>query len=153
MVELQQDDRLVVFVTVNRPYSLVAKHLGASGANIEQMIFIDAVTRSDGSIPVDAPANVFFLQSPTMLEMIAMRVEQALAREGARGHMILDSLNALQLYNGLPLVQEFAHYLINRLRTRGASGDLVVLASADGEVLQRAVSGFTDESHHLEVRS
>lgn len=143
----------MVFVTANRPYQVIAKYLDEAGADTAKVTFIDAVTRSDGSLPEHAPDNAFFLQSPTMLEMIAMRVEQALAREGANGHMILDSLNALQLYNGLPLVQEFSHYLINRLRTRGVSGDLVVLATPDGEVLERAISGFTDTVHRLEVSS
>ncbi len=151
VLELQQSGRAVVYVTANRPYAVVARHLEEAGVDVPAITFIDAVTRADGSSTNGAPRNVFFLQSPTMLEMIAMRIEQAMAREGSRGHMILDSLNALQLYNGLPLVQEFSHYLINRLRTRDVAGDLVVLATAEGEVLARAVAGFTDSNHRLEA--
>ncbi len=153
VLELQQAGRSVVYATANRPYKVVAKHMEDAGVDTAAVTFIDAVTRADGSRPENAPRNVFFLQSPTMLEMMAMRIEQALALEGGDGHMILDSLNALQLYNGLPLVQEFSHYLINRLRTRGASGDLVVLATSDGEVLQQAISGFTDSAHRLEGKA
>ncbi len=153
VVQLQQDGRAVVYVTANRPCQVVVKALLAAGADVDAVTFIDTVTRSDGSIPTDPPKNAFFLQSPTMLEMVAMRVEQALARSGQAGHMVLDSLNALQLYNGLSLVQEFSHYLTNRLRTRGVSGDLIVLGTAEGEFLQQAIAGFTDASHHLEAES
>lgn len=148
VLRLQSAGEHVVFVTANLPYASVAQRLAAAGVDLGRMMFIDAITRSDGSRPDDAPDNVYFLQSPTMLEMIAMRVEQALARSGG-GHVVLDSLNALQLYNGLPMVQEFSHYMINRLRTHGVGADLVVLASADGRMLEQAVAGFTDGSHEL----
>ncbi len=148
---LQAEGRAVILVTANRPFGALAPRLESAGVDLEEMVFVDTVTLTDGSRPHDAPRNVFFLHSPTMLEMVAMRIEQALSLDQRPAHLVLDSLNALQLYNGLPLVQEFAHYLINRLRTRGAAGDFIVLQTADGGILEQAVAGFMDGRHELEV--
>lgn len=148
---LQDSGRHVVFVTANRPVAVLEPTMAAAGVDTSRMQFVDAITLRDGSRPTQAASNVLYLQSPTMLEMIAMRIEQALALDGREGHLVLDSLNALQLYNGLPLVQEFCHYLINRLRTRGAAADLVALSTPEGEILAQAVAGFTDGRHDIGV--
>ncbi len=146
---LQADGRTVILVTANRPYSVLAPRLEEVGVVADEVIFVDTVTLTDGSRPMGAPRNVFFLHSPTMLEMVAMRVEQVLAMQEGPAHLVLDSLNALQLYNGTALVQEFAHYLINRLRTRGAAADFVVLSTPEAAELEQAIAGFTDGRHEL----
>lgn len=146
---LQADGRQVIIVTANRPFSVLEPRLRDAGVDADAVVFVDTVTLTDGSRPIGAPKNVFFLHSPTMLEMVAMRVEQALSMHDGPAHLVLDSLNALQLYNGTAMVQEFAHYLINRLRTRGAAADFVMLATPDAHQLEAAIAGFTDGRHDL----
>ena len=88
------------------------------------------------------------LQSPTMLEMIAMRIEQATLRIKA-ANVVLDNLNALTLYNGIGPVQEFGHYLANRLRTLEVAGDLLILDNDQGKEIRAAVQGFIDAEEAL----
>lgn len=141
---LQADGKRVVFVTANRPYASLAARFEQEGVDARRLFIIDAVSVADGSPPPARPDNALFLQSPTMLEMIAMRTEQVLAQDASGGHMVLDCMNALNLYNGTGLVAEFAHFLSNRLRSRGAAGDLVVLDNEEGVLLEEALAGFTD---------
>ncbi len=141
---LQQAGRCVVLVTANRPYQTLMERFEADGVAAQDVFVVDAVSCLDGGHPPQRLPNALFLQSPTMLEMIAMRTEQVLARLGDGAHVVVDSLNAFALYNGSSPVQEFAHYVANRLRSRGVDGDLLVLDDPQGHALAEAVAGFTD---------
>ena len=141
---LQADGKKVVFVSADRPYHSLTASLREHGVHVDNIHFVDAVSSLNGSAPGNRPANATFLPSPTMLEMLAMRVEQAALRLGPGAHMVLDSLDTLTLYNGVHPVQEFSHYLANRLRSHGVHGDFVVRGGPDRS-LHDAISAFTDD--------
>ena len=142
---LQDQGRKVVFVSADRPYLTLTQSLRDAGVRTDEMHFVDAVSSMNGAAPAGRPANATFLPSPTMLEMLAMRIEQAALRLGPGAYMVLDSLDSLGLYNGLHPVQEFSHYLANRLRSQGVSGDFVVRHGPGGERLHDLVQSFTDD--------
>lgn len=145
---LQSEGKKVVFVSADRPYHALTQALREHGVAVDLIHFVDAVSSLNGSAPATRPPNATFLPSPTMLEMLAMRVEQAALRLGPGAHMVLDSLDTLTLYNGLHPVQEFSHYLANRLRSHGVHGDFVVRNGPDRS-LHDLVRPFTDG--HLEL--
>lgn len=134
----------MVLVTANRPFQTLRDRLAEAGADVDAVFVLDAISCVNGSQPDERPRNAMFLQSPTMLEMIAMRTEQILARHGENPHVVVDSLNSLALYNGIEPVQEFSHYLANRLRSRDVPADLVVLSNEQGRILEDRIAGFTD---------
>lgn len=146
---LQAGGARILYLTTDRPYAVLVESFGQAGVDADAVFFVDAITCMDGTLPQERPANVIFLQSPTMLEMMAMRVEQMLGHVGPTAHVVVDSLSTLALYNGVPPVQEFSHYLANRLRTNGRPGDLVVRDNPAGRELHERVVGFTDEELRL----
>lgn len=131
----------VVYVTANRPWATMVKHLG----DTDRIYAVDAISGANGMVQHAKQDGVMYLQSPTMLEMIAMRVEQLVTRNPG-AHVVVDSLNSLALYNGIGPVQEFSHYLANRLRALDVSGDFIVVDNDQGNSLRRAVEGFVDET-------
>ncbi len=145
---LQAEGRKVVFVSADRPYHSLAVALREQGVAVDLVHFVDAVSSLNGSAPAQRPPNATFLPSPTMLEMLAMRVEQAALRLGPGAHVVLDSLDTLSLYNGVHPVQEFSHYLANRLRSHGVHGDFVVRGGPDRS-LHDLVRAFSDG--HVEL--
>lgn len=146
---LQNNERRVLFVCADRPYAGLAKSLEEFGVKTSDMHFIDVVSSLSGSSPADRPRNATFLPSPTMLEMLAMRIEQVAQRLGPNAHVVLDSLDTLSLYNGMHPVQEFSHYLANRLRAGGLSGDFLTTNGPTGRQLHDLVIGFMDGRHDL----
>jgi hypothetical protein len=146
---LQDQGKKVVFVSADRPYHVLAQAFRDLGVAVDAMHFVDAVSSLSGSAPLQRPPNATFLPSPTMLEMLAMRVEQAALRLGPEAHMVLDSLDTLSLYNGVHPVQEFSHYLANRLRSHGVHGDFVVRAGPGDRSLHDLVLSFTDDRIEL----
>jgi KaiC/GvpD/RAD55 family RecA-like ATPase len=139
-----QDQGPVLFVTADRPYGSWTSSWSQAGVDPERLCIIDAVSATNGHQPATRPSNVVFLPSPTMLEMLVLRIEQSAHRSGAK-HVVLDSLNTLALYNGVAPVQAFAHYLVNRLRAADLGGDLVVRDSQSGVQLRERVAAFVDE--------
>lgn len=143
--QLQAEGRRVLYVSSDRPYQALVAALQAHGVATDQVHFVDTVSSLNGAAPTMRPANATFLPSPTMLEMLAMRIEQAALRIGPSAHVLLDSLDTLGLYNGMHPVQEFSHYLANRLRSQGVPGDFVVRAGPAGQALHDLVLSFTDD--------
>ncbi len=147
---LQAAGRSVLYLAADRPYRQVAAQFAQAGVDVSTLHFVDVVTCMDGKVPAVRPPNTLFLPSPTMLEMMAMRIEQVTARL-ADPVVVVDSLNTLALYNGPSAVQEFSHYLANRLRARGVSGDFVLREGRDAASLRDQVATFTDEQLVLGV--
>lgn len=150
---LQDEGRKIVFVSADRPYASLVPALADQGVDVDAVHFIDIISSLNGAAPMARTANATFLPSPTMLEMLAMRVEQVAQRIGPMAHMVLDSLETLSLYNGLQPVQEFSHYLANRLRARGVSGDFLMRESDAGQRLQSVVLPFCDGREEIREAS
>lgn len=150
--KLQAEDRRVVFVSADRPYTSILQSLQAEGVDADAMHFIDAVSSMNGAAPTIRPSNVTFLPSPTMLEMLAMRIEQVAQRIGGAAHVVVDSLDTLSLYNGAQPVQEFSHYLANRLRSHGVPGDFVLRDGPASRALLELVVSFCDDRIELTAK-
>lgn len=147
-VKAMQGEGPVLFVTADRPYASWESPFAAAAVDLGRLCVIDAVSGMGGVLPAPRPDNVVFLPSPTLLEMMVLRIEQGCQRSKAT-HVVLDSLNTLALYNGLAPVQAFSHYLINRARDSGVGLDLVVRDNQEGEALRARLAGFVDGSLRL----
>jgi len=146
---LQREPRPLLYLAADRPYRTLAAAFHAAGIDTSQIHFLDAVSSIDGKAP-DREANVTFVPSPTMLEMMAMRLEQLASRLGSP-HVIIDSLSTLALYSGPGPVQQFSHYVANRLRARGLAGDFLVGGTQEGRALRERIAGYVDREVELEV--
>ena len=150
VARLQGQGRSVLFVTADRPLGSWTQPLQEASVDHGRLLVIDAVSAMGGQAPSPRPANATYLSSPAMLEMLALRIEQQIVRH-APVRVVVDSLNTLALYNGLPAVQAFAHYLANRLRTHRVGADLVVCSAPDGAAIRDRVAPFIDHEVHLET--
>ena len=139
----------VLYLAADRPAGVLDEAFRSGGVPSGRVHFLDAVT-SLGTSPPQGAANVTFVPSPTMLEIIAMRLEQLAQRLG-RPYVILDSLSTLALYAGPLPVQQFSHYVANRLRARGLKADFLVGDSAEGRQLAAQVAGYADRQGTLGV--
>ena len=132
-----------VVLAAERPSAVLAAALGPLGIDLGRVHFVDCVSAIEGVRPLAAP-NTVFVHSPTMLEMMVMRLEQQASRAAAPVHVVVDSLSALAHYNGTPPVVEFSHYLANRLRTRGLGGTFLVRDVPEGRSLRDQAAHFLD---------
>lgn len=146
---LQRQGARVLLLSADRPYRHWAQAAANEGVDASRLFVLDVVSLMQGATDGARAENAQFLASPTMLEMMAMRLEQAAHRHGAGSHILVDSLSTLALYNGLEPVQEFAHYLANRLRSLGVPGDFIVQDNQAGAAIRDRMTGIADE--HLSL--
>lgn len=140
---LQSQGIRVLYVTADLPASILVPQLVSKGVDVGLLVVVDAISGIKGNLARAPAPPVLFVASPTMLEMIAMRVGKVTS-DHKRWHVVVDSLDALALYNGAGPVQEFAHHLANVLREARVDGTLLVRGEA-GDLRVR-VSQFMDGS-------
>ena len=140
----------MLLLAADRPYRTWVQAFADAGVDTDRVFVLDVVSALDGGTPPQRPDNALFLASPTMLERMAMRIEQLAQKLGQGSHVVVDSLSTLALYNGVPPVQEFSHYLANRLRTQGFSGDFIIRDNQVGASLRERISAFADDHIKLD---
>lgn len=108
-----------VYISASRGAVEIIQAYEAIGVDVSNIQFLDLV--SSGVLGgTDVPySNVTFIDSPIMLESILLRTLYTLRTVNtARNFVILDSLNALSIYNDDRMLAEYLHTFINTFRQR-----------------------------------
>ncbi|MCK4756923.1 MAG: hypothetical protein KAS67_00560 [Thermoplasmata archaeon] len=110
----------VIYITVAIPSHSIIDVLKILEIDLEHIYFVDCVSH----IMIGATKkydNVFYVESPTMLENIMLKVEYLMRKtEGRNSVIILDAINALGIHNNMRILSEFLHIMINNLRAKDA---------------------------------
>jgi len=115
-----------VIVCANRPAEAVRVALARAGVDLRGLRFVDCISSTAG-LPPPPDASTVHVESPTMLEKVALRAEQWLRRLPGPGFLLVDALSTLAVYNGSRPVAEFVHTLVLRLRTLHTPGAFLLV--------------------------
>jgi KaiC/GvpD/RAD55 family RecA-like ATPase len=108
----------VIYITSTIPSSVIKQQLEAEGVMTDSLYFVDCISFIVGSTGGEKD-NAIFVESPTMLENIMLKVETWLKQVGTKGSLLfLDAMNTLAMHNDEKALSEFSYYLINSLRVR-----------------------------------
>ncbi|MEK6985288.1 MAG: hypothetical protein AABX89_02770 [Candidatus Thermoplasmatota archaeon] len=107
---------------------------------IENVHIVDCVTALTAARPPSDSATTY-LESPNLLEAMALRAQAQMARGGR--WLVVDCLSSLADHNGLEAVAEWTHTMVNQLRSRDITGAMV-FNSATGEGLESALAHHFD---------
>lgn len=130
-------------VTANRPCQSLRETYAKAGLDTDRLRFVDCVTSLTGLAP-PPDARALHIESPTLLEKLAMRTEQTLRRMGHSRFLLLDSLSALAVYNGNAAVAELSHNLVTRLRVHRVPSALLLVSTPGTQALYDAVRPLCD---------
>jgi hypothetical protein len=135
-----------IYVSVTNPASLVWSLLQALDIPSTRLSFVDAISHLMMSYQ-DPLSNASYVESPTMLEGIMLRIEYLLRRHpGQRNMVIVDSVNSLAVHNAPEVLSEFFHILVNNLKTRSVLTVLFSTSETEGTDLDRILALVVDES-------
>jgi KaiC/GvpD/RAD55 family RecA-like ATPase len=110
--------RKLIYVTSTIPSSVIKQQLEAENVATENVYFVDCISFIVGSTG-EEKGHVVYIESPTMLENIMLKVETWLKQIGTKGTILfLDAMNTLAMHNDQKALSEFSYYLINSLRVR-----------------------------------
>jgi len=132
----QEEGLACVYITATIPSSVIKEQLASEDLSSDHVHFVDCISFMVGKGP-EAESSVLYIESPTMIETIMLKVHTMLKRLGDQPKMVfLDSVNTLSLHNDEKIMQEFVHYLINTLRVKGVSSVLLSIEDQTPEDLE-----------------
>ena len=138
-----------IYVSVTNPASLVWSLLQALDIPSGRVSFVDAISHLMMSYQ-DVLPNASYVESPTMLEGIMLRIEFLLRKHPTHRNMvIIDSVNSLAVHNSPDVLSEFFHILVNNLKSRSVLTILFSAPEGEGPDLDRILSLVVDESFSL----
>ncbi len=122
-------DGYSIYVSITNPSLLVNSLLTSLDIPADRVFFVDAISHIMMAGQEKIP-NASYVESPTMLENIMLRVEYFLRKSSAaRKIVVLDSVNSLSIHNDAGILSEFFHIMVNNLKSRGIT--IVILAVAE----------------------
>lgn len=134
-----------IYITINRPYQSLVEMFKKNGISLDQIFFIDAITKMTGGKEADVP-NCIFLDSPTNLTDITIAVKQAVTLMGdVKKFIFIDALSTLLIYNEGQTVVRFAHFLTGRIRDWKAEGIIISIKKEMDERLTSQLTQFCDK--------
>jgi KaiC/GvpD/RAD55 family RecA-like ATPase len=135
-----------VYITCTLPARVVLEQLGSENIKADNLHFIDSISYMVGSAH-DERSQTIFVESPTMLEGIMLKVDTWLKklRDGKK-LVFLDSVSTLAMHNDPALISEFLHYFVNNLRGRGIRTVVLSVAGQTPDEVENILRLVCDET-------
>ena len=134
-----------VYITATIPSSVIVDQLTSEDVPVDHVHFVDCISFMVGKAP-EATASVLYIESPTMIETIMLKVHTIIKQLGESPKMVfMDSVNTLALHNDEKVMQEFVHYLINTLRVRDVPSVMLSIVDQTSEDLEIILKLVCDE--------
>ncbi|MBI2135351.1 hypothetical protein HYU09_05140 [Candidatus Woesearchaeota archaeon] len=132
-----------VYVTLNKPFSIMQRLLEQSNIDPKLVIFIDGITKvPDGKTRVK---NCLYIGSPEKLSDISMAMDQAVKALPTKEKFIFfDSINTLQLFNNPAIVARFVYFLAGKIREWKIKGIIISVKKGTDLALLNELSQFCD---------
>ncbi len=113
-------DLACVYITASVPSSTLNAALQALEIRVTDLRFVDCISHSLMA-PMDTTQGTAYVESPTMLENIILKVEYfSRLVQGKKMLVVLDSVNSFALHNDVKILTEFLTILINSLKAKEA---------------------------------
>lgn len=135
-----------VVITTNFPYSVLAKMYAQSGVILENVSFIDAVTRNSIGGAEDIPGIVQYINSPANLTDMGIAVTEVLKEHtGLKVCIMYDSVSTLLIYLSSANISKFIHFVTNKLRLMDISGVFLAVEKGLDPMLMTQLTTFVDK--------
>ena len=121
---LKPKDAVSVYVTLNRPYSVLIKILEKNNISTDKMFFIDGITKTLGSEKEEK--KCLFLENSQNLTNIAISIDEIMSAIPSKNKsLFVDSMSTLLIYNKVGTVSKFLHFLTGKIRVLNLNGILL----------------------------
>ena len=134
-----------IVVTTNFPYSVLTKLYSQSGIPLDNVSFIDAVTRNSIGSAEDITGVVRYINNPANLTDMGIAVTEVLKEHsGQKVCIIYDSVSTLLIYLSSANISKFIHFVTNKLRLMDVSGVFLAVEKGLDPMLMTQLTTFVD---------
>lgn len=134
------------YITAAKPPATLRELFALNGVDAKQITFVDCVTVERKAMQ-DSP-DVRYVTSPHDLTRLSIQLNRVFTEHPCM--VILDSLNALLLYNNRREVQRFIHTFATLCRKNGFTGVILALREDSDAQLISEIEQFCDSTIVLE---
>ncbi|MFQ6081323.1 MAG: hypothetical protein ACE5OW_06620 [Candidatus Bathyarchaeia archaeon] len=141
-----------IYVTVNKPSSMLAKVFEQKGIEVDRLFFIDSVSKMAGICPEETE-NCIYTDAPSNLTSLQIAIGESIKKVGGPNEekfLLFDSLSTMLIYNTPDKVSKFSHLFITRLRKYGLNGVIICLEREQEQGFLDSISLFCDETIKIE---
>lgn len=141
-----------IYITSTIPSQSIINALQVLEINLSKVYFVDCISHMMMGAGIKLE-RVHYVESPTMLETIMLKVEY-LMREVKEGNkvVLLDSINSLAIHNSIRILSEFLHILVNNLRSKNAYTIILSVEEYGSEEITNMMNLVCDETIAIEAR-
>jgi hypothetical protein len=134
-----------IVITTNFPYSVLVKLYAQSGIVLDNVSFIDAVTRNSIGNAENIPGVVRFINNPANLTDMGIAVTEVLKdHAGKKVCIMYDSVSSMLIYISSANISKFIHFVTNKLRLMDISGVFLAVEKGLDPMLMSQLTTFVD---------
>ncbi len=135
-----------VYVTSTIPAHSIINALQVLEIDLDNIYFVDCISQIMMGVTTKHE-NTIYVESPTMLENVMLKVEYLLRKTADRSNVVvLDSINSLAIHNNTKILSEFLHILVNNLRTKEAYTVIFSMEEYESEDIEHMLNLVCDET-------
>jgi len=118
---VDKQDYVGIVLTASKPYLTLKKQFEAKGINVDNIVFIDCISKSQSS-EVEQAGNVIYIDAVYNLTNISLAFKKVIERVEGKKFLYIDSLSAMLIHNTPEIFVRFIHGLITSMRLASISG-------------------------------
>jgi len=139
-----------IYVTSTIPSTSIINALDVLEIPLDHIWFVDCISQIMMSAG-QKHNHAIYVESPTMLENIMLKVEYLIRRTADRKNLvIIDSINSLSIHNNTKILSEFLHILVNNLRAKEAYTIIFSMEEYETEDIRNMLNLVSDETLQVE---
>jgi len=137
------------YVSVSKPYNNIVNLLKSNDINVDNLFFIDCITKSlGGKLPEDK--NCIFVDSPSHLTDLNIALQNFFTSSGEKNRFLyIDSISTLGIHNTQDNILKFIHYVTGKMRIFGFNGVMLSLHEETDKKLISILKQFCDKVIYL----
>lgn len=141
----QKRDMQVIYTTSTISSKTIIDVLNAFEISKDNIQFVDAVSyMTMGTAKQNE--SVTFVESPTMLENIMLKIEYLLRKYPTEENtVVLDSIDSLAIHNNNRILSEFLHILISSLRSHECYTFILSVSEQESEEIDNMLMMVCDD--------
>jgi hypothetical protein len=137
-----------IYITSTIPSQSIKNVLQILEIDLNRIYFVDCISHMMMGTSVRSE-HVSFVESPTMLENIMLKVEFLMRSIEGNKLVLLDSINSLAIHNNTKILSEFLHILVNNLRAKNAYTLILSVEEQSSEEINNMLGLVCDETINL----
>ncbi len=140
-----EEEMQVIYTTSTISSSTIIQVLEAFEIDRTMIQFVDAVSyMTMGSAKKEE--SVTYVESPTMLENISLKIDYLLKKYDAdKSTIVIDSIDSLAIHNNNRILSEFLHILISNLRSHDCFTFILSVSEQDSEEIDNILAMVCDD--------